>query len=512
MKQNYTASSVKATIASALILFTANTFAQQNGVAEKVTLASPAAMAAHASLKNPKAMANGCDTVNYAKGFGTPKVWKSYIWTAGTPQSGMVFGTNSLGDKEKGNLLDLSGFGTATHITGTVVWFKKVHSTNPNKTVAIKVYDNSGAGGTPGAVLGSQTLTMAEIMADDAGSFLTTVTFPTPIVIPGNKKVFVTCDYSNLSWTGAAGTDSLGIIASDSLEEVPGLIWEKTSANTWHALDDLTTWRMRRQGLYIMPFVTNNITAPTATLAVTPANATVCADAPISFDATGSTNTYGDGWWATPGYSSAGINGMTLVMTYSMANTYTVGYDSYGCGTVATASVVVQVNPSPTLTVPGSMAVCQGFPINLSCTTNGISYAWVGPNSFTSAQQNPTIASASVANSGNYQITVTNSIACTNSKSILVQVNPCTGIDPVVNEEGITIVQNASQQFFLLTEAKNTTVGISIFNLSGALLSSTRSSGAESVELNTSGLRSGMYFVQVTSANKTLTKKIVIVR
>ncbi len=507
MKTNFTAA------AFSMILFIGNIFAQQNFISSKQLILSAPETEGNA-LKKPQPMANGCDTVNYKKGIGASKVWTAYTWTAGNPASGLVYGTNSLNDKAKGDYIDLSSFSTATHITGTVVWFTRAYSSNPAKTVSVEVYDNSGTSGSPGTLLGSKTLTMAEIMANTSKSFLTKVEFPSPIAIPASKKVYVVCNYSNLSWTNAPGTDSLCIVGSDTLQEIPGLVWEKTSANTWHSLDDLTTWKLRKSALFIFPYVTNNIVAPTATITVTPANSTVCANSSISFDATGSTNTYGNGWWASPnsGYSSANVNGQTLSLTYTLVSTYTVGYNSYGCGTVATASTVVTVNATPTVTASSNSPVCQGAAIQFTSSGNGTSYGWIGPNSFTSAVQNPTIASASAANTGTYQVQTTSANSCTNTALVNVTVNPCTGIDPIEDEEGFTIVENENQQYFLLIGPKEQNVKISIFNINGEEMSSIHSAGVARKELNTSSLPMGMYFVQVVSPARTMTKKIIITR
>jgi Metallo-peptidase family M12/IPT/TIG domain/S-layer homology domain len=51
---------------------------------------------------------------------------------------------------------------------------------------------------------------------------------------------------------------------------------------------------------------------------------------------------------------------------------------------------------------------CAGSTISLSTpTVSGATYAWTGPNGFTSALQNPTIPNATVANAGQYSVTVT---------------------------------------------------------------------------------------------------------
>ncbi len=61
----------------------------------------------------------------------------------------------------------------------------------------------------------------------------------------------------------------------------------------------------------------------------------------------------------------------------------------------------------PNVSNSSNTPVCTGQQINLfaSSTSSGVSYRWAGPISFISSQQNPTITSATVANSGSYIVT-----------------------------------------------------------------------------------------------------------
>ncbi|MCU0436222.1 MAG: T9SS type A sorting domain-containing protein [Bacteroidia bacterium] len=58
--------------------------------------------------------------------------------------------------------------------------------------------------------------------------------------------------------------------------------------------------------------------------------------------------------------------------------------------------------------VSSPVQICAGSTLSLtSMTVPGATYAWSGPNGFTSAVQNPQIASATVAASGTYSVTIT---------------------------------------------------------------------------------------------------------
>lgn len=61
----------------------------------------------------------------------------------------------------------------------------------------------------------------------------------------------------------------------------------------------------------------------------------------------------------------------------------------------------------PVVTNTSNNPVCSGQSINLTSTSTvtGVSYKWTGPSSFNSTLQNPTISSATTANSGDYIVT-----------------------------------------------------------------------------------------------------------
>ena len=52
--------------------------------------------------------------------------------------------------------------------------------------------------------------------------------------------------------------------------------------------------------------------------------------------------------------------------------------------------------------------VCAGSTLSLTASTvSGATYAWTGPNGFTSTAQNPTIPDATTAATGTYSVTAT---------------------------------------------------------------------------------------------------------
>ena len=95
---------------------------------------------------------------------------------------------------------------------------------------------------------------------------------------------------------------------------------------------------------------------------------------------------------------------------------YTVYAGSNGTVGACATTVQVMVNPSPTISVLGVNApACQGTTLNFSLTPNptvavagqslSTSYSWLGPNSFASNLQSPSIVNSSSLNAGTYSAT-----------------------------------------------------------------------------------------------------------
>src|SRR5437870_13724088 len=95
------------------------------------------------------------------------------------------------------------------------------------------------------------------------------------------------------------------------------------------------------------------------------------------------------------------------------------------CSTSAASTTAVTVNPKPTApTATNGGPYCEGLTIQLNASTvTGASYSWTGPNGFTSALQNPTIANSTTSNSGTYSVTSTVNLHAALPISTTVTVN-----------------------------------------------------------------------------------------
>ncbi len=144
---------------------------------------------------------------------------------------------------------------------------------------------------------------------------------------------------------------------------------------------------------------------------------TICPGQSTTLDASGGA-IYS--WSPATGLSNPNI--ANPVATPSVTTTYTVTVSGGGANCTGTDAVTVTV-AAPTSTASNNGPLCSGQTLNLSCTpAGGTAYSWVGPNSFSSNLQNPTITNATPTASGVYTVTVTSG-TCTSTATTDVSVS-----------------------------------------------------------------------------------------
>jgi len=184
---------------------------------------------------------------------------------------------------------------------------------------------------------------------------------------------------------------------------------------------------------------------PTPTISAS-GNTAICSGQTTTLTATGA-GVGGTYTWTAPG----GVTVTTqpqMIVTPGTTTTYTVyGTTPFPC--TGSQTVQVQVNPTPTLTPSNDSPVCQGGTVSFSvpavpggtlCT-----YLWQGPNSYTSAFQNPQITNIQPSGSGVYTVTATNSFSnggsCSASAMTTVNVIP---VNQVTVTPQFTLCQGAA--------------------------------------------------------------------
>lgn len=124
--------------------------------------------------------------------------------------------------------------------------------------------------------------------------------------------------------------------------------------------------------------------------------------------------------WTGPASFNSNLQNPTQTNTQiTNAGIYTVSVtDANGCVGSGTTNVVVNPLPIIAVTHPTN---CINSTINLT-SSGGVTYAWSGPNAYTSNVQNPTITSAQLNMTGIYTVTVTDANNCVNTETASVTV------------------------------------------------------------------------------------------
>jgi len=234
--------------------------------------------------------------------------------------------------------------------------------------------------------------------------------------------------------------------------------------------------------LFILLIVIVSVAKQTkAQCSITVNTSTICAgQQTATLTASGATN-----YTWMPG----GINSSTLVVSPNVTTIYTVTGTTGTCTAINTTTVVA--NPLPMPIATSNTPCATEANLNLTCTPFGMAnYSWVGPNSFTSAIQNPTIPISNVtaAAAGIYTVTVTDVNTCTNTTTVNATVNP----RPVVNVNSPTVCVGQTINL-------SATGGFSSYSWSGVVFFTSAQQNPSITNATTA--MSGNYAVTVTDAN-----------
>lgn len=183
-------------------------------------------------------------------------------------------------------------------------------------------------------------------------------------------------------------------------------------------------------GIYTLTVIFSGCAATvTATTSVTVSSANAPTTTSDSRCGAGTVTLSADGCLGTYNWYSAQTGGTFLgsgsdfnTPSINTTTTYYVECKVGTCTSTRTAAIAT-VKPGVSASATGDTE-CEGSTINLGAG-GGNSYAWSGPNNFSSSLQNPSITGATPEMSGVYTVTVTNtSSGCTNTALATVVVNP----------------------------------------------------------------------------------------
>ncbi|MDD4150372.1 MAG: gliding motility-associated C-terminal domain-containing protein [Bacteroidales bacterium] len=138
-------------------------------------------------------------------------------------------------------------------------------------------------------------------------------------------------------------------------------------------------------------------------------------------------------WQGPSSFSSTNQNPQIAAVTENSAGVYHVTVtNEHGC--TANAETIIEISPSPYLSISAETIYCQGVNIPLSCSPGGLqSYQWSGPLSYSSNNQNITINNSHPSQSGTYTVNAASTNGCTGTANIIISILPQVDatIDPV---------------------------------------------------------------------------------
>lgn len=309
--------------------------------------------------------------------------------------------------------------------------------------------------GCASTVVASATVVAGTVPVANATSS-GTITCATSATLSGSSSV----TGSTYSWTGP---NSFASTAQTFSAVMPGTYTLTVMANGCSS-----------NPVSVTPAV--NTTSPAVTLS----SATVCVGQSATLTATARLSSYAFSSGLTQiGGSSGNTATATTAGTYSVTAT---GANS--CTATAQGTVTVTPLPAATATVSGTVTCAASATVSGSSTLAGSTYAWSGPNGFTSTQQSFTTSTP-----GPYSLTVTaNGCSSVNSATAIVTQNTA----PPQNVS-LAVSQGLSCTATTATLTAGSTTGVS-YAFAGPGIVST---GANSATVNAAGV----YSVTVTAPN-----------
>ncbi len=183
-----------------------------------------------------------------------------------------------------------------------------------------------------------------------------------------------------------------------------------------------------------------------------------------------------------------------VVLTNLTAGTYSeVTVTINGCTSNASGSFVLADPIAPVINVNNNTPICQGDTLKLfgSADSSGVTWSWTGPNSFSSTDQNPVVASALPIMSGDYILTATKNNCTSEPDTTTATVTPT----PTTPTAGSNSPVCSGNDLLITSD----TISGATYSWSGP--NGFNDTAQNPVRLSADTAMSGNYIVQVTVSN-----------
>ncbi|MET3886003.1 HYR domain-containing protein [Niastella sp. OAS944] len=258
-------------------------------------------------------------------------------------------------------------------------------------------------------------VTTVTYTAKDAAGNTTTCSFtvtlnPTPNAVAASNSPICSGNTLNLSAAGGTTYAWTGPNSFSSSQQNPSINLATTAATGTYTV-------VVSNNFGCTATATTNVVVSAGATATAGSNSPVCTGGTLNLSASGGVSY---SWTGPNGFVSLQQNPTIVNVTNNASGIYTVTVtNAAGCTAQAFTSVSVGVANA---FAANNGPLCEGTTLSLSAA-GGTSYAWTGPNSFSSTQQNPAIPNTTTAASGSYTVTVTGSGGCTATATTNVTVN-----------------------------------------------------------------------------------------
>ena len=189
-------------------------------------------------------------------------------------------------------------------------------------------------------------------------------------------------------------------------------------------------------------------------------------------------------------FTVTGIGGQ-----FDSSSPYDSGYQLFPCGT---SSFV------PSCSTPDVSVSVAGFTITAATTGATITYQWIDCSD-NSEIDGETAASFTPTVDGDYAVIITDDVCSDTSVCTTIA-----GLSIAKNEltSAVTVYPNPVQNELTVSNVSNTSVSINVFDINGKLIFNS-SSVSEKTTIETSSWNKGVYFVEISNGNATVTHKVV---